>query len=198
MASTIAVDEIQNINNSTLKIPVLNSTSGTGGSILGPNAIIQVVYSGEMEATFTFDASNGSYTQATELNVTITPKFSNSLIWFQGWAKTSMNNSSNNLGQDYQIRRYVEKDHSINSTIAGASWQNYWNRSDFSDDYYPPWTCSRFDLPNTTHQITYQVWGRRYAGNSSYPGWTIGDTNLNYGSDGESSRGHTIVMEIAQ
>ena len=193
MASTIAVDEIQNINNTTLKTPVLNSTSVTGGSILGPNAIVQVVYSGEMGGLFEF--SSTSYTHATELDVSITPKFANSLIWFQGWAKTQMNNSSENTGQDYQIRRSVSSDNSLNATIAAASWQFYFNRSDFSDDYYPVWSCSRFDSPNTTNEITYQVWGRKYGGGSG--NWKIGDTNHNSNED-YGSRGHTIVMEIAQ
>ena len=61
---------------------------------------------------------------------------------------------------------------------------------------YPVWSSSCFDSPNTTNEITYQVWGRIYAGSAGC--WTIGDTNLNAGSDGESNRGHTIVMEIAQ
>ena len=169
--------------------PVFNtSVKYTAGEI------VQVQYSGEMTAYHEF--SSGSFTQATQLNVTITPKFSNSLIWFQGWAKTQMNNTSYNTGHDYQIRRYVAADTAKNSTIAGASWQFYFNRDDFSSDYYPVWSCSRFDSPNTTNEITYQVWGRIYAGSAEI--WRIGETNLNAGSDGESSRGHTIAMEIKQ
>ena len=194
MASTISVDEVQNVNDTTLKVPELNKTSTTGGSILGSGGIVQVVYSGEMTAHHEFSSS--SFTQATELDVKITPKFANSLIWFQGWAKCYMDNDSGNTGHDYQIRRYVAADTAKNSTIAGASWQFYFNRADFSDDYYPVWTCSRFDSPNTTNEITYQVWGRIYAGSANQ--WHIGVTNLNAGSDGESSRGHTIAIEIAQ
>ena len=194
MASTISVDEVQNVNDTTLKVPELNKTSTTGGSILGSGGIVQVVYSGEMTTHQEF--SSGSFTQATQLNVTITPKFSNSLIWFQGWAKTQKNNTSDNTGLDYQIRRYVAADTAKNSTIAGASWQFYLNRSDYTADMYPVWSCSRFDSPNTTNEITYQVWGRIYAGSAEI--WRIGETNLNAGSDGESSRGHTIAMEIKQ
>ena len=194
MASTISVDEVQNVNDTTLKVPELNKTSTTGGSILGSGGIVQVVYSGEMTTHQEF--SSGSFVQATELDVKITPKFANSLIWFQGWAKCSMQNTSSNAGLDYQIRRYVAADTAKNSTIAGASWQFYLNREDYTADMYPVWSVSRFDSPNTTNEITYQVWGRIYAGGAS--SWRIGETNLNAGSDGESSRGHTIAIEIAQ
>ena len=163
------------------------------GSGVPTGSIVQVVYSGEMTAYHEFSSS--SYTQATQLNVTITPKFANSLIWFQGWAKTQMNNSSQNTGQDYQIRRSVSSDNSLNATIAAASWQHYLNRGSYANDYYPPWTISRFDIPNTTHEITYQVWGRKYSGSSG--NWKIGDTNHGANAD-YGSRGHTIAMEIKQ
>ena len=169
--------------------PVLdNSVKYTAGEI------VQLCYSGEMTGLFHFDTA--AYEHCTQLDVTITPKFANSLIWYQGWAKTIMNNTSSQMGQDYQIRRVVSADTSKNSTIAGASWQNYFNNTDFSADSYQPWNISRFDTPNTTHPITYQMWGRIYNGTAA--SWQIGDTNMNAGAAGESSRGNTWVTEIKQ
>ena len=164
-----------------------NSVKYTAGEI------VQVQYSGEM--TTRYDFNTAAYIHATQLDVSITPKFSNSLIWIQGWAKTVMNNESDNLGQDYQVRRNVSSDSSLNATIAAASWQNYLNRSDYTADFYPPWTVSRFDSPNTTHTVTYQVWGRIYGGADD--NWMIGDTNHNTNAD-YGSRGNMVAMEIKQ
>ena len=163
------------------------------GDGLPAGSIIQVQYSGEMTTRYDFNSS--SYIHAAQLDVNITPKFSDSLIWIQGWAKTVMNNRDDNLGQDYQVRRNVSSDSSLNATIAAASWQHYLNREDYTADWYPPWTISRFDSPNTTHTVTYQVWGRTYSGSAD--NWMIGDTNhgtdLDYGS-----RGNMVAMEIKQ
>tara|TARA_R100000152_G_C6776019_1_gene204858 strand:- start:1058 stop:1621 length:564 start_codon:yes stop_codon:yes gene_type:complete len=168
--------------------PVFNtSVKYTAGEI------VQVQYSGEM--TTTYDFNTAAYIHATQLDVSITPKFSNSLIWIQGWAKTVMNNVSDNLGQDYQVRRNVSSDSSLNATIAAASWQNYLNRDDYTADFYPPWNISRFDSPNTTLTVTYQVWGRIYGGSAD--NWIIGDTNHNANAD-YGSRGNMVAIEIKQ
>tara|TARA_Y100000004_G_scaffold171241_1_gene207046 strand:- start:264 stop:698 length:435 start_codon:yes stop_codon:yes gene_type:complete len=132
---------------------------------------------------------------ATLFSHTITPKFANSRLIHQFWAKTNMNNTSLATGQDYRITR---TDLGNATALIEASWQNYFNRSDFSHDYYPPVDFTFVDEAQTLEPITYNFRGRKYSGvNAS---WYIGDTNTGNG-DSDTLRGNHgwwLITEIRQ
>lgn len=104
--------------------------------------------------------SSASYTDASGFSLTITPKYASSKIIISMWAKTGMNNTSSNAGQDYRILR-------DSTVIESASWQNYLNRNDYTADFYPPLDGIFIDEPNTTSAIVYKLQGRIYGGNSA-------------------------------
>lgn len=174
MTSIIKVDQIQNAAGGTPTAADLGlNVSGT---------IVQVVTSRPVGAT-TF--SSGSYTDATGFSVSITPKFSNSLILINITAQTSMNNTTVGAGQDYRLLRNT-------TSVVQGLWQNYLNGSDYSADYYPPFVLSQQDTPATTSTVVYKLQGRIYT--STGAAWVIND--YNGGSGG--SYGCMTVTEIAQ
>ena len=142
--------------------------------------VIQVVtYTPSGAVTFS------STTMSTASTVNFTPKFNNSLIKHTFWAKTDMNNTNNTVGQDCEWVR--------DSTVMGQqSWGFYFNRSDFTDDYYPTLTWFGYDTPNTTNQVVYKFNGRTYGGNGGHS-WSC---YTDWGGSG--ARGTWIIEEIAQ
>ena len=142
--------------------------------------VIQVVtYTPSGAVTFS------STTMSTASTVNFTPKFNNSVIKHTFWAKTDMNNTDSNRGQDCEWVR-------DSTVISQQSWGFYFNRSDFSHDYYPTLTWVGYDTPNTTNQVVYKFNGRTYGGNSGYSWQCYTDWG------GNGARGSWIIEEIAQ
>ena len=106
-----------------------------------------------------------------------------------------MNNSSANTGQDYRITR---TDIGDATALIQASWQNYFNRSDFSSDYYPPVDFTFVDEAQTIESITYNFRGRKYGGTAG--AWYIGDTNFSNGHTDtlRGNYGWWLITEIRQ
>lgn len=109
-----------------------------------------------------------SYTDAAGFNMNITPKYSDSLIVISVWAKTLMDNSTNQCGQDHRLLR----DSAV--VVHQSQWQNYFNRNVTGSDIYPPLDFTVIDQPNTTSQVNYKLQGRTYAGG---PGAWATDSN---------------------
>ena len=174
MTSIIKVDQIQTAAGGVPTAADLGlNVSGT---------VLQVVTSRPVGAT-TF--SSGTYTDATGFSVSITPKFSNSLIIINITAQTSMNNTTSNAGQDHRLLR-------DSTTVVSSQWTNYLNQSDYTADYYSPFVLFQQDTPSTTSTVVYKLQGRTYSGSSA--SWVIND--YNGGSGG--SYGCMTVTEIAQ
>lgn len=153
-----------------------------------------VVQSSLYEMTGRYYISGTSY--ATIFSHTMTPKFASSRLIHQFWSKTNMNNSSANTGQDYRITR---TDIGDATALIQASWQNYFNRTDFSADYYPPIDFTFVDEAQTIEPIIYNFRGRKYGGSAG--AWYIGDTNITNGSDNTGLRGNYgwwLITEIRQ
>lgn len=174
MTSIIKVDQIQTAAGGVPTAADLGlNVSGT---------VLQVVTSRPVGAT-TF--SSGSYTDATGFSVSITPKFSNSLIIINITAQTFMNNTTVNSAQDYRLLR-------DSTTVVSSVWTNYLNRADYTADFYPPFVLFQQDTPSTTSTVVYKLQGRLYNGGDA--SWIIND--YNGGSGG--SYGCMTVTEIAQ
>ena len=145
-----------------------------------PGHVIQVVtYTPSSATTFS------SQTMTVASTVNFTPKFNNSIIKHTFWAKTDINNDASNRGQDCEWVR-------DSTVMSGQSWGFYFNRSDFSSDYYPTLTWFGYDTPNTTSQVVYKFQGRTYGG-SSGASWAC---YTDWGSGG--ARGTWIIEEISQ
>tara|TARA_B100000963_G_scaffold170223_1_gene148120 strand:- start:687 stop:1217 length:531 start_codon:yes stop_codon:yes gene_type:complete len=164
---------------SILKVDTINEkTSGNGVQIAGH--VVQVVRRDPTAAAITrFSGTSASYAN-TGLAISITPKFSNSLISVR---------ASLNTGVPSQTYLYI----TLKRVISGGATTdlgftgggvNYgvlqhgvtggaqlWHQASFE---YP-------DAPNTTSQVTYQLWMRNSAGSGThYLGWTGGaDTTHN-------------------
>jgi hypothetical protein len=123
------------------------------------------------------------------------PKMNNSELIHHFWAKTAMNNTTANTGHDYRVIGGVSSSTDADkTTIIAASWQNYFNRNDFSSDYYPPCDFIMSHKPETTDIYDYVFQGRKYAG--SQESWTSGHINM---SGGPSNNGGIwVIYEVAQ
>lgn len=183
---------------SILKVDTINEkTSGNGVIIpsgqtldvsagtLVPSAgqIIQIKHATPTTAT-TF--SSTSYTDAAGFSISITPKYTSSVIYISIWAGAEYVNSSSVQGAyDHQLLR-------DSTQIAYRKWFNYFNRSGIPHDVYPPFVLQHYDSPSSTSSITYKLQGRKYNGNSSFANWIINDSN------GGLSTSTMTAMEIAQ
>lgn len=175
MTSIIKVDQIQTAAGGVPTAADLGlNVSGT---------VVQIVTA---KPTVSTSFSSGSYTDATGFSVTITPKFSNSLIVINVSAQTEVNNTSLNAAHDYRLLR-------DGTTLRSARWYNYLNRADYSADFYPPFLVYHQDTPSTTSAVTYKLQGRIY--NAADGGWTINDAN---GGGGDGSYGLMTITEFAQ
>ena len=116
------------------------------------------------------------------LSITLTPKSTSSKFIIRIDAKTQLDNTNDNAGQDWKLLR-------DSTQIANATHMNYWNRIDYSDDYYPPLVIAHVDTPSTTSSITYKLQIRNY--NSTNSSWVFGE------SGGGNEYALMTIMEIA-
>ena len=166
----------------TTKATTATSATSINASALPTGSVLQEKFS---ERTTGITFNSGSYVDS-GLEVTITPSYQNSKYVISLWASTSMNNTSVNTGHSYQIVRVVG---GSATAIKIGDWQNYWNRGDFSSDYYPPLDVMVIDTPNTTNPITYKMQGRLYGGSNGQ--WVFENNGGNHK--------HTLtVREIRQ
>ena len=116
------------------------------------------------------------------LSITLTPKSTSSKFLIRIDAKTKLDNTNENAGQDWKLLR-------DSTQIANTTHMNYWNRLDYSDDYYPPLVIAHVDSPSTTSSITYKLQLRNYNGNSA--SWVFAE------SGGGNQYALMTIMEIA-
>jgi len=123
------------------------------------------------------------------------PKKASSKLVHHFWSKTQMNNTSTNAGQDYRVMGGPPlTDIGYHEVVIQASWQNYFNISDFSSDFYPPLDFLIVHQPFTTELYNYTLQGRQYGG--SQASWALG--RLNLGSDSGFNRGSWVIYEVAE
>ena len=187
MASEIIVQTIKGptsgANANKVIIPSGQTLDASAATIVpSSDQIIQYkIVKPSSETTF----SSAGSTDASGFTASITPKYTNSRIVIRIWAKTVLNNNngSNQSAHDHRLMRG-------NTQITNGSWMNYFNMSWAPTDFYPPFTLSHIDEPNTTSEITYQLQGRLYGGANNQ--WRINNGN------GGTSHAVMEVMEIAQ
>ena len=164
--------------------------------------VVQIKYK---QLTTRVDSAN-TLTHNPDMDVTITPKFSNSVILYEVYAKTEANQgATGQIGYTHKIERVVG---GVGTNIDGAAWHTYLNDNDggtqgFSSDHYIPFTTKSIDTPNTTSTITYKFYLSKYHENSSLNVWKIGALNAEGSTFGGNiqnyaQRGVVTVTEIKQ
>jgi len=124
------------------------------------------------------------------------PKKASSKLVHHFWSKTKMNNSSSPAGQDYKVMGGPPLTNiGYHETIIQASWQNYFNAADFSNDYYPPLDFVFVHQPFTTELYNYTLQGRIYSGTSA--SWELGKINIG-SSSATHNRGCWVIYEVAE
>ena len=184
MASILKVDTIQGATANQVIVPSGHTLDTSAGTFVpSANQIVQYLTAKPTGVTV---FSSTSYIDATGFTIAITPKYSNSKILIRAWSKTIQNNNgAGNSAHDHRLTR-------SGTQIYNAQWQSYFNTGWATTDFYPPFTMSYIDSPNTTSSRTYQLQGRVYAGNSGNRPWTIGDYN------GGNSDAYASVMEVLE
>ena len=164
--------------------------------------VVQIKYK---QLTTRVDSAD-TLTHNADMDVTITPKFSNSVILYEVYAKTEANQgATGQIGYTHKIERVVG---GVATNIDGAAWHTYLNDNDggtqgFSSDHYIPFTTKSIDTPNTTSTITYKFYMSKYSENNSLFAWKIGSTNAEGSTFGGNiqnyaQRGVVTVTEIKQ
>ena len=143
------------------------------------------------------EASFSASDFATAYTHTITPKSKKSKLVHHFWTKAYLDNETSTAGQDYRvIAGPASSSDSEKNTIIRASWQNYLNRSDYSDDYYSPCDFIMVHEPGTTETYHYKFQGRKYGGSNA--SWIVGKTNMSGGGYSYGNRGFWIIYEVEQ
>ena len=174
MASELTVQTIKGPssggNANKIIIPSGQTLDASAG-LLTPSAG-QIVQHVLVKPTTRTEFSSGTYATAAGFSLTITPKFANSKIVIRCFAKAYMHNSlggnAANSGQQHRITRN-------GSAIYEASWQNYFNRNNMANDFYPPFVTEVIDEPASTSLLTYEIQGKKYA--TTQQNWSINDAN---------------------
>lgn len=163
----------------------------TANTVHVPGHVIQVIRRDPTAAAISrFSSSSASYADS-GLGITITPKFSNSLIIVKGFINTG---TPSNIYVYLTLKRAISGGATTDLGFSGSG-VNYgitqhgvtggaqlWHQTSFE---YP-------DAPNTTSAVTYQIWTRNHSGSGThYLGWTGGADTTHNGM-------FLTAMEIAQ
>lgn len=175
---------------STLFVNNLNTASGTditvaaGKTIKAPGSVVQFAYRDPTATMQSQVTTNSTSFANTNISITITPKYANSVILIVG---------DFHVGSAGSYSDYVYG--TLKRVISGGATTSLGHvHSDGRDfgcfqAYYGSnqWRSSTFtfpDTPNTTSAITYQVWTRNNSTSGNhYIGWTSA-TNGTFGHNG--------------
>tara|TARA_R100001510_G_scaffold56887_1_gene63381 strand:- start:2546 stop:3112 length:567 start_codon:yes stop_codon:yes gene_type:complete len=164
---------------------------GSGQDLIAPGHVVQVVRRDPTAAAITRYSSGSTSYVNTGLAINITPKLSNSIIIVSGCASTGVGantylyvtlkrvisgGSTTDLGFTASGNNYGIAQHGV--TGGAQLWHNF------------PFEYA--DAPNTTNQVTYQIWAKNHSGSAThYFGWTGGTDTTHNGM-------FMTAMEIAQ
>ena len=159
MASELTVQTIKGptsgANANKVIIPSGHTLDASGGTLV-PSAgqVVQEVVGSTTSLTST---SSNSWT-ATALDVTITPKFSDSLIIIKVFSSAFFNTA--NTSSDY-IRGTIFRD-STNLGVSGDASLSLYGAYGNSQTYTRPFVFGTNDSPNTTSSVTYTMYIKKY------------------------------------
>ncbi len=126
------------------------------------------------------------------------PKKASSKLVHHFWTKSVLNNTSSPAGQDYKVMGGPSLTNiGYHETVIQASWQNYFNQSDYTADFYPPLDFVFVHQPFTTELYNYTLQGRIYGGSNAT--WQIGKINMSSGDlISTHNRGCWVIYEVVE
>lgn len=180
----------------TIEVPTGNQIVGTDtGSVVAPGMVLQTVYVRTDERNAYSSNNTGNGTPVTPLNLTITPKFANSLILCQ-WMVNG------ELHQDNVF--LIWKDGSLvsngyNQQAGNVRWSGYTSAFYDQNESSTPsnWKIMYADAPGSTSPVTYGLATRSSSsGNFTF---YLNRTVVSLGQDAyENMVSVGIIQEIAQ
>lgn len=174
--STLAVNTIQAQTGTTVSVPTGQKIVGTdAGSIVAPGQVIQLVHG--LHATEK-SMSNSTWAD-TDLQLSITPKFSTSKIYVLYIMQFRILSTNSDAGIGFRLLR--------NGTVieeASTTYDNYTYDGGGQTEIRGSDTETYLDSPATTSALTYKIQGNPYSG------------TVRVQSDNNKSR--MTLMEIAQ
>ena len=173
MAGTLTVQTLQGpssgANANKVLIPSGQTLDVSGGTLVPSEK--QIVQTVKNLASGYTNHSTTSWT-ATGLAVTITPKYSNSIIRLD--VSTNIWWSTASANAEYACLGFYRNGTSILPTVYGVALKG---AKGAYENYNDPINFTYYDSPSSTSALTYTLYGRNYYGN-----WTFGinDTGSGY------------------
>jgi len=166
---------------STLFVNNLNTASGTditvaaGKTIKAPGSVVQFAYRDPTAAMVTQVTTNSTSFTNTNISVTITPKYANSIILLIGDFHIGF--AANYADYVYgTLKRVISGGATTDLGHIAADGRNFGVFQRGGNQSASDWDSSTFtfpDAPNTTSAITYQVWTRNNGLSLNHHiGWT--------------------------
>ena len=173
--STLFVNNLNTASGSTITLPTGKQLVGTDtNSIKAPGMVVQFAYR-DPTAAFIAQASaaSNSYVNS-NISVTITPKYANSVILIDGDFQFGLSDNFNNYAY-MTLKRVISGGATTDLGHLTSGGVNYGILQRGGTNAYE-WYSQTFtfpDKPNTTSAVTYEVWFRRNGGSGTiYCGWT--------------------------
>ena len=180
------------INNNVISIP-------SGHNLHYPGSIVQVqTVRSDLRTTYS-SAASGNGTTVSELNLTITPKFSNSLIACQWMINGEMHHNNVFLIHRDGALVTTTGQTGYNSTTGNSRWSGYASAFYDQNESSTPsnWFIQYFGTANSTASTTIAPAVRASSG-TAYT-FYLNRTVASAGSDGSETMVSTgMIMEIAQ
>jgi len=184
--STLFVNNLNTASGDTITLPTGKQlvVTDTGG-LKVPGTIVQhVQLSNTGRGAHSTHSSNSFAHIGSKFDVTITPKFNNSLILYN--ASLSVTVASGGGYGYWELRR------DIGGTETSFGDDGSYGNSKIGQDLWLQIPLFYVDSPNTTSAVTYKIYTRSHNnGNTIYTGWTSGN-------DSKANGCYVSVLEIAQ
>jgi hypothetical protein len=199
--STLRVSNLQNNTGSgTISVPTGNKIRGVdGASIYSAGQVVQVIYARTDNRTTFSSANSGNGTTVTDLNLTITPKFSTSLLVMQWMINGELHQDNTFLihrnGSLITDTSYTGYNSSVGNIRSSGYASAFYDQN---EDSTPSNWFIQYSIPaSSTTAVTFAP-AVRGSGASAYTfalNRTIsGSTGDNY----ESMVSSGMIMEVAQ
>ena len=168
---------------STLSVDTIQGKTTAGTVAMPAGAVIQVVGLSNTGRGAQVTSTSTSFSHVSKLDVTITPKFSSSKIYYTASFSVAVGGSSN-YGY-WDLRRL---DGSTETSFGDDA--NYGNSKISNEGSWMQIPLNYLDTPNSTNALTYRVYHRVHTTGTVYTGWTSGNESKANGL-------YVTVMEIA-
>ena len=168
---------------STLAIDTIQGATTAGNVQFPAGVVIQAVGLPNTGRGAQVTSSSTSFSHIAKLDVTITPKFATSKIYYNASLSVAAG-GSNNYGY-WDLRRWDGSTETsfgddANYGVSKISYAGSWMQI----------PITFLDSPSTTNALTYRVYHRNYTSGNVYTGWTSGN-------DSKANGLYVTILEIS-